>query len=270
MVARPAPRGSAATLGRPGSVSSERFGNGTCYADVIMARPVEWGPGTRREPAHRPLEPLAVKQRTLIADRLYYGLDAAHVRAASARALTRVVGLPPERARVSASNLWQDFAVEPHKGAALVETLVAGGMLEPPADGQSGYGFTSDFIALAQARVVEPLPRTRARAIVGQAKALVERFNEDAVHNPLSIAALAVFGDYMTRHDHLAEVSFGVVVNLRAPTWRTRLGRMQRKAEGAESLRAMFRELSTFTRVRVVTELAALPRPFSVVLDARG
>lgn len=211
-----------------------------------------------------------MKQRTLIADRLYYGLEATHIRAASARALTRVVGLPPERARVSAAHLCQDFAVDEQRGAALVETLVARGMLEPPATGQSGYGFTPEFFELAQARVVEPLPRARAKAIVDEAKALSERFNEDAVHNPLWICALAVFGDYMTRHSRLAELSFGVVVDLRPPSWRTRLGRMQRKSEGVESLRAAFRDLSSFARVRIVTELAALPRPFMVIHDERG
>src|SRR6187431_2850101 len=146
-----------------------------------------------------------MKQRTLIADRLYYGLEATHVRAASARALTRVVGLPPERARVSVVHLWNDFAVDAQKGAALVEELVARGMLEPPSEGQSGYGFTSEFFELANARIVEPLPRARARQLVDEARTLAERINEENIHNPLSIISLAVFGDFMTRHRRLAD-----------------------------------------------------------------
>lgn len=211
-----------------------------------------------------------MKQRTLIADRLYYGLEPEHLRAATARASTRVVGLPPERARVSATHLCHDFALDTADGAALVDELVAHGMLEPPAEGQAGYGLTPEFLGLASARIVEPLPRQRARHLVDEARALAERINEEDVHNPLTIVALAVFGDYMSRHSRLGELSFGVVVDLRAATWRTRLGRMQRKSEGAQSLRRAFRELSSFVRLRVVTELPALPRPFSVVYDTRA
>lgn len=209
-----------------------------------------------------------MNQRTLVADRLYYGLEPTHLRAASARALTRVVGLAPERARISDAHLYHDFALDPAQGAALVEALVAHGALEPPGEGQAGYGLTAEFVAIAQARIVEPLPRPRARQLVDAACALAREINEDDAHNPLSVAALAVFGDYMTRHARLAELSFGVVVDLRAPTWRTRFGRRQQKAEGARSLRNAFRALSSFVRVRVVTELPALPRPFSVVYDA--
>ena len=211
-----------------------------------------------------------MKQRTLIADRLYYGLEATHVRASSARALTRVVGLPPERARVSVVHLWNDFAVDATRGAALVEELVARGMLEPPAEGQSGYGFTSEFFELANARIVEPLPRARARQLVDDARALAERINDEDVHNPLSIVSLAVFGDFMTRHRRLADLCFGVVVDTRPPSWRTRLGRQQRKSEGVESMRTAFRDLSSFVRVHVVTQVREVPRPFSVVYDARG
>lgn len=211
-----------------------------------------------------------MKQRTLIADRLYYGLEPTRLRSATARALTRVVGLPPERARVSATHLCHDFALDDAHGAAFVDELVAHGMLEPPAEGRAGYGFTPEFFGLANARIVEPLPRARARQLVDDARALAERVNDDDLHNPLSIVALAVFGDYMSRHSRLGELSFGVVVDLRAPTWRTRLGRMQRKSEGAQSLRTAFRELSSFVRLRIVTELPALPRPFSVVYDTRA
>lgn len=211
-----------------------------------------------------------MKQRTLIADRLYYGLEPARLRAATARALTRVVGLPPERARVSATHLCHDFALDTAQGAALVHELVAHGMLEPPVEGQAGYGLTPEFHELANARIVEPLPRARARQLVDEARGLAERINEDDAHNPLAIVALAVFGDYMSRQSRLAELSLGIVVDLRAPTWRTRFGRMQRKSEGAESLRTAFRELSSFVRVRIVTELSALPRPFSVIHDTRA
>ena len=75
-----------------------------------------------------------MKTRTLISDRLYFGLDPLRLRAATSRALARVVGLAPERARVSATNLRHDFALDTMQGKALVEELVAEGLLEPPTE----------------------------------------------------------------------------------------------------------------------------------------
>ena len=45
---------------------------------------------------------------------------------------------------------------------------------------------------------------------------------------------------------------------------------MLSKTEGANAIRTRFRGLSSFARVRLVTDLRTLPRPFSVVFDARG
>ena len=72
-----------------------------------------------------------MKTRTFVSDRLYYGLDPMRIRAATSRALARVVGLPPARARVSATNLRQDFALDTVQGTALVDAFVAGGLLDP-------------------------------------------------------------------------------------------------------------------------------------------
>lgn len=207
-------------------------------------------------------------QRTLITDRLYYGLDPLRLRAATHRSLARVVGLPPERARLTPTHLQLDFALDTAQCAALVEDMIAGGLLEPPGPGRAGYGITPEFIELATARVVEPLPRARARKLLADASALAERINAEDVSNPLAIDVLVVFGDYMSRSHRLGELGIGIVVASRAPSLRTRFGRMQPKAEGAEAIRAAFRDLSSFVRVRLATERTALPRPFSVVYDA--
>ena len=53
-----------------------------------------------------------MKARTLVSDRLYFGLDPFRLRAATSRALSRVVGLPPERARLSETHLRHDFALD--------------------------------------------------------------------------------------------------------------------------------------------------------------
>jgi len=72
-----------------------------------------------------------MKVTTLVSDRRYFGVDAMTLRAASRRILARVVGLPPERARVSARALRQDFGVNTVVGQALVSELVAEGLLRP-------------------------------------------------------------------------------------------------------------------------------------------
>jgi len=210
-----------------------------------------------------------MKPRTLVTGRLYFGLDPIKLRTATGRALARVVGLPAERARVSATNLRQDFALDTTQGDALVHEFVGEGLLEPPNERSAGYGLTREFFALAVARVVEPLPRSRAKLLLTEACMLAERINDEAVHNPLAIDAFAVYGDYMSRAHRLEELSIGVVVALRAPSRRTRFGRMQSKVEGADAIRTAFSQLSSFIRVRLVTELRTVPRPFSLVFASQ-
>ena len=210
----------------------------------------------------------AMKPRTLVTERMYFGLDPLRLRASMGRAMARVVGLPPARARLSATHLHYDFAMDTIRGEALVGALVDGGLLEPPTAGEAGYRLTEQFFSLAAARVVEPLPRARAKLLLTEAGMLAERCNDDAVHNPLEIVAVAVYGDFMSRAEKLEELQLGVMVKLRIPSRRTRFGRMQSKAEGADAIRHSMRELSSFIRVRLVTDLQSLPRPFALVFQS--
>lgn len=209
-----------------------------------------------------------MKVRTLVLDRLYFGLDPMRLRTATSRALARVVGLPPARARLSATHLRHDFAVDTIRGKALVCELVERGLLEPPDAHEAGYRLTEEFYSLAAARVVEPLARSRARMLLTEACVLAERINDESVHNPLEVTAFAVYGDYMSRAHKLEELQLGVMVQLRMPSRRTRFGRMQSKAEGADAIRVSFRALSSFIRVRLITDLASVPRPFSLVFQS--
>jgi hypothetical protein len=209
-----------------------------------------------------------MKVRTLITQRLYFGLDALALRAATARVLARVVGLPPARARISMRNLCQDFGVDAMRGQALVDELVHERLLDPPEELQSDYGLTARFLEFAGARVVEPLPRERARQLLAQACTLATRVNEQWTHNPLEIEALVPFGSYMTRDHHLAELSLGIVVRTRAAEHRARWGRMKTKSDGAREIRAEFRELSSFIQLRMVNETRSLPRPFAIAFHA--
>jgi len=209
-----------------------------------------------------------MRVRTLITQRLYFGLDAMHLRAATGRVLARVVGLPPERARVSLRNLCQDFGVDSTRGQALIDELVAERLLEAPDGMQADYGLTARFLEFAAARVVEPLPRERAKQLLLQASALATQINDEWTHNPLEIEAIAPFGSYMTRDTGLSELALGIVVRPRAATRRARWGRMQSKSEGGREIRAAFRALSSFIQVRMVNETQLLSRPFAIAFHA--
>jgi hypothetical protein len=209
-----------------------------------------------------------MRVRTLVTQRLYFGLDALHLRAATGRVLARVVGLPPERARVSVRNLCQDFGVDAAQGRELIDELVAEGLLEAPDELQTDYGLTARFLEFASARVVDPLPRARAKQLLVQAGALAARINEEWTHNPLEIEALAPFGGYMTRESRLSGLPLGIVVRARAAARRARWGRMQEKRDGAREIRAAFRALSSFIQVRMVNETQLLPRPFAIAFNA--
>jgi hypothetical protein len=208
-----------------------------------------------------------MRKRTLLTNRRYYGLDPVHLRAATGRALARVVGLPPERARISANNLRHDFSLDTAQADSLLKQLVDGGLLDPPTRERAGYGLTTQFVEIAAARVVEPLPRTRAKQLLIEACALAERINEDDAHNPLMIVAFAVYGDYMTSAHHLSRLSLGIVVDLRPPSRRMRFGRSLRRREGALAVKLAFKNLSSFVHVRLTTDVRELPRPFNVVFE---
>jgi hypothetical protein len=209
-----------------------------------------------------------MNDRTLITQRQYFGVDAVRLRMAAGRVMARVMGLPPERACVSARALRQDFGVDTVAGRALVDELVAEGMLRPRHDQAGEYRPTERFLELASARVVEALPRARAKAIVERAVQLAADSNAHRRRNPVEIAALATFGAYMSLDPFLDELPLGVVVRPRsAPSrlgWR---GRMTR-SEGVDEIRAAFRTLSSFVRVGIVNDVKHLPRPFAVVFQA--
>jgi hypothetical protein len=209
-----------------------------------------------------------MKARTLVTDRSYFGMDPLNLRAATARAFSRVVGLSPERARISARSLRQDFGLgDADEGKALIEEFVAEGLLDPPNEMQPDYGLTERFVEFAFARVVEPLPRERAKQLLVKACELAARVNAEWVRNPLEIGLVAPFGGYMTRDKYLAELSLGVVVRPRPTSRRARWGRIMTKADAAHEIRAALRQISSFIHVRMVMNKERLPRPFAVAFQ---
>ena len=183
---------------------------------------------------------------------------------AYARALRREAYDARERA---ARRRAQMNGIEPVVTTVGNQRALFHGLLDPPTIDRTGYGLTPQFVELAAARVVEPLPRARAKQLLIEACTVAERINEEDVHNPLMIIAFAVYGDYMTPSHHLAALSLGLVVDLRPATRRMRFGRSMRKTEGALAIKEAFKNLSSFVRVRMVTDVRTLPRPFSVVFE---
>jgi hypothetical protein len=180
----------------------------------------------------------------------------------------RVAGLPPERARVSAHRLQEDFGLDTIRAGALVRELLAEGLLVPHAARPGDYRLTERFVAFASARIVAPLPRVRAKQLLDQACRLAAEINREWTRNPLAIDAIAVSGDYMSREHELADLTLWVVVaprrRVRAPRW----VRLPTKAEGAVEIRSALRKLSSFMVLHLVTGTAAIPRPFSVAFRA--
>jgi hypothetical protein len=205
--------------------------------------------------------------QVLLRHRQYFGVEPQKLRAAAARVVARMAGLSPERARVTARQLQHDFGVDTVEGRPLVEELVAEGLLEPRPEAPDAYAVTPQFAEIAAARVIDPLPRERARQLVAEASTLAGQINALWARIPIEIDAIATFGGYMSRDANLDELSLGLVVRARPATRRARW-RMSTKAEGAEAIRIAFRGLDPFVRVRLVTDLQALPRPFAVVFRA--
>lgn len=208
-----------------------------------------------------------MKPRTLVTQRTYFGVDPFKLREASGRVLARVVGLAPERAKVSATDLQRDFGLDTEEGRSMVEEMVAEGLLAPRDSGLGGYSLTERFVEYANARVVEPLSRQRARIIVASARELASRINEEWTRNPLAIEALAPFGCYISQDLYLDTLPIGVVVRARPASRRARW-RMLSKTDGAHEIRGAYKALSSFVQIHLVMQIGELPPPFAVVFQA--
>ncbi|MGH8712642.1 MAG: hypothetical protein ACREYB_01395 [Casimicrobiaceae bacterium] len=211
-----------------------------------------------------------MKIRTLVTQRQYYGMDAISLRAAMARVLTRVAGLPPDTARVSRRNLCQDFGLDPAEAETVLDQLVADHLLRQADERQGDLALTGRFLEFATARVVEPLPRDRARQLLGKACVLATRINVEWKTNPLEVSALAPFGSYISRDQLLAELPLGIAVRPRSASRKARWARMADRADGARQIRAAVRELSSFFHLRMVGDPELLPRPFAVIFHDSG
>ena len=118
-----------------------------------------------------------MKIRTLVTQRQYYGMEAVALRAAMARVLSRVAGLPADAARVSRRHLYLDFGLDTTAAQQTLDQMVADGLLQQPDERQPDFALTERFLEFATARVVEPLPRDRARQLLGKVCLLATQIN---------------------------------------------------------------------------------------------
>jgi hypothetical protein len=205
---------------------------------------------------------------TLVTERSYFGLDALRLRAAANRVLLRVVGLPIDRALVSRTGMAQDFGMTTTSGQALVDEMMGGGLLRAHTQMPGDLRLTTRFLQVATARVVDPLPRERAQALVARLTTLAERINAERSRNPYEIESMAVCGSYMSRDRTLSDLALGVVLRPRAPGRLARWGHIEDQAKGRKEIRGTLEKPSTFIQVRFVKNHSELPRPFSVLFRA--
>ena len=205
--------------------------------------------------------------RTLVLQRLQFGLEPLAFRRGATRVLSHIAGQRPEEARVTVEDLQKAFGLDGAGAEALLRALVASRLLER-ASTTSNYRLTERFREFALARIVPPLERARAKRLIERASTLAAQINAKWTHNPFAIAMIAVSGSYMSRSRKLPELSLWVIVQPRtsggARVWERSLSR----SEGAQRIREAVGSLSSYVVLRLATDAESLPRPFTVAFRA--
>jgi len=205
--------------------------------------------------------------RTLVLQRLQFGLEPLAFRRGATRVLARVAGRPREEAPVTAEDLRQDFRLDAVGADALLHALVASRLLER-ANATSDYRLTERFREFALARIVPPLQRARAKRLIERAGMLAAQINAKWRRNPFVIEMIAVSGSYMSRSKTLPELSLWFIVRPRTPSRASIWELSSSRADGARRIRDAVRSLSSYIVVRLVTDAESLPRPFTVAFRA--
>jgi hypothetical protein len=215
----------------------------------------------------QPIPP--VPPLTLVNRKLYFGVEAVRLRDAAVRVLTRLHGLPPERAIVKLDALLDDFRIGAAASQTMIEGMVRRGVLLPLAE-HGEYAITDRFRDIAQAEIVEPLTRARAKMILDHVAELAWHFNRAASDNKYEIDALAAFGAYMKLDHEIADLQVAVTGRRRPPPARPALGRRTQMLKGHDEIRRMIEGQSRFVRAHFFQSLDEVPRPFAVVFKSSG
>jgi ribosomal silencing factor RsfS len=200
----------------------------------------------------------------LVTRHLYFGVDAVQLRNAAERVLARLHGQPPERRIVGLDTLARDFQLSVRESLPVVDQMVQAGLLARLQADSDDYAITDKFQQYAQARIVEPLARSRAQLLLTHIADLAVHFNHTAARNKYEIEELAVYGGYMSREPEMSELAIAVTGRRRAQDARPLVGRATTPTAGREQIRKLFEELSSFVHVGFFHRLHEVPRPFSV------
>jgi hypothetical protein len=147
--------------------------------------------------------------------------------------------------------------------------MVQGGLLLPLAATESaGYRVTERLREVAHARIIQPLPRQQAQALLAACVETARRFNRSANRNKYEIEAIAVYGSYMSQDVELPDLAIGITGRRRAPGERRVVGRATDQTEGTAEIRALFEAQSNYVEVAFFKRLPDVPRPFSVIFKA--
>jgi hypothetical protein len=203
--------------------------------------------------------------RRLVADQLYFGLQARALRAGAERALARIAA-HPEQTQIDLGSLGADFRLDAAASLTLLKVLLAGELLHP--DGSGGYRPTARFREYALACVVAPLSRARAKGLIDTTCELATRINADWTRNRFQIKTVAVSGSYMSRRDTLPELSLWVVVRPREEARARRASNSLSRSDAARQILTAVKALSSFIHARIVEDRDDVRRPFSVVFEA--
>lgn len=211
-----------------------------------------------------------MKAVTLVTRKLYFGVDAMQMRDSTARVLSRFEEPPREQPVINLAALLEDFRVSAAASRPMVEEMVRHGLLQRLPDRSAEYGVTDKFRLYADARIIEPLPRSRAKMLLNHVADLAWHFNRTAVENKYEIDALAVFGPFMSLEPELAELTVACTGRRRTPAERPAAGRATKSEQGHEQIRELIEGQSSYLQAKFFQRLDDVPRPFSVIFKSSG
>jgi hypothetical protein len=204
-----------------------------------------------------------MKNRTLVSNQRYFGLDPLVFRRGAGRALARVAGVPLASISMTPKTIATDFKLDPAAVDALVEILLDRGLLQRGPQGDD-YRLTDRFAEFALARVVPPLSRPAAKQLLDQASRFAATINAEWTDNPLVIHLMAVSGSYMSRTNRIGELTLWPLVRRRTVVRPRGFGAGMSTDDGIKEIGKALCALSSFIVVHVVTDKTSIERPFAV------
>jgi DNA-binding IclR family transcriptional regulator len=198
---------------------------------------------------------------------MYFGVDAQQMRDATARVLSRLEDVPPDRATVKLDALVEDFRISAAASRSMIDEMLRRGLLERRGERGLEFSVTEKFRSYADANIIEPLPRSRAKILLNHIADLAWHFNRTAIRNKYEIDTLAVIGAYMNLEPELAEVTIAITGRRRAPAERPAAGRATQALQGHEQIRELVEGQSSYLRVQFFQGIDDIPRPFSVIFQ---